>query len=236
MTTETTKTDQNYDYAINRGFHQKTAFEMADEIKRMIAQQPQVKFEELEVGQVVYYDSGSYSRHQVLRVLKTTPARKLADVAAIDGKYKFRAARGKYYGSFSVLNAELVSFVGLTHEAIIKEAMCRDLEIPARVRIHYAEIFVTQPERFRAGRLNEFITPQWGRAVTAKAIDEAIKDTHQRIQQLQEGRTKSLAINPPHSKDYDEFIEKAISDLDFYRWVRPLVEQGGVFYLNGDRP
>lgn len=229
--------NNQFDYAIAREFHRKTAFEMASELKKLIEAQASVTFEQLEVGQVVYYPpaySGSHS--QVLRVVKTTPARKLADVESLDGKLKFRAAKGKYYGSFSVLNDELISFVGLTHEQVIDEAMRRGLEIPARVRIHYAEKFVELPERFRAGRLNTFITPQWCKAVTVQAIDAAIDDAHARIQQLHEGRTKSLAINPPHSQDYDEFIAKAIDDLDFYRWVRPHVEQGGVFYLNGEKP
>lgn len=225
----------NFDYAIAREFHRKTQFEMASELQQLIKSQPSVTFEQLEVGQVVYF--GTYNNQsEVLHVIKTTPARKLADVQRYGTERVFRAAKGKYYGSFFVLNDELISFLGMTHKDVIGEALRRELEIPARVRIHYAETFAELPERFRAGRLNEFITPSWGKAVTAKAIDEAVNDTHKRIRQLEEGRTKSLAINPPHSKDYDEFIVKAIEDLDFYRWVRPHVEQGGVFYLNGEKP
>lgn len=225
----------NFDYAIKREFHRKTQFEMASEMQRLIKSQPSVTFEQLEVGQVVYY--GTYNNQsEVFRVTKTTPARKLADVEYVNGSRKHRIARGKYYGSFFVLNEELISFLGMTHQHVIEEARRRGLEIPARVRIHYAEMFAELPDRFRAGRLNEFIAPSWGRAVTVNAIDEAIGDTHKRIQQLQEGRTKQLAINPPHSKDYDEFIAKAVADLDFYRWVRPHVEQDGVFYLNGEKP
>lgn len=228
--------DQNYDYAITREFHRKTQFEMADEIKKLIAQQPQVKFEELEVGQVVYYCESGYSKHQVLRVLKTTPARKLADVAAIDGSYQFRAAKGKYYGTFSLLNEELVSFVGLTHEDVVKEAMRRGLEIPARVRIRYAELFVEQPARFRKGRLTEFMQPSWGKAITVTAIDAMIDNSHATIRKMEEARVKSAAMNPDHGLDYDIYIANGLGDLDFYRWVRPLVEEGGVFYLNGDKP
>lgn len=228
--------DQNYDYAINREFHRKTQFEMADEIQKLIKQQPQVKFEELEVGQVVYY-APRYSgdRNQVLRVVKTTPARKLADVEAIDNSYKFRAAKGKYYGAFSVLSAELVSFVGLTHEDVVKEAMRRGLEIPARVRIRYAELFVAAPARFKAGRLTEFMQPSWGSAMTANRIDEAITDAHDTIRKWEEGRVRALVLNPEHGRDYDKLINDQIDNLDFYRWVRPLVEVGGVFYLNGEK-
>lgn len=229
--------DQDYGYAIQREFHRKTQFEMADEIKKLIAQQPQVKFEQLEVGQVVYY-APRYSgdRNEVLRVLKTTPARKLADVEAIDGSYKFRAAKGKYYGSFSVLNDELISFVGLTHEEVVKEAMRRDLEIPARVRVRYAGLFVEQPARFRAGRLTEFMQPQWGKAVTVEAVDEMITNSHKMIRKMEEARVKSAAMNPDHGLDYDIYIANGLGDLDFYRWVRPMVEPGGVFYLNGEKP
>lgn len=227
----------NFDYAIQREFHRKTPFEVADEIKRLIAEQPKVDFEQLEAGQVVFYKPSYSNNSQVLRVVKTTPKRKLADVESVDGSRRFRAAQGSYYGQFSVLNDELISFVELKeHWSVIEEALRRGLEIPARVRVQYAEKFIEQPSRFRTGRLAEFIMPQWGKSVTAKAIDEAVSDTHKRIRQLEEGRTKSLAINPPHSKDYDEFITKAIEDLDFYRWVRPLVEPSGVFYLNGEKP
>lgn len=225
----------NFDYAIAREFYRKTAFEMASELQQLIKSQPSLTFEEMEVGQVVYYATYN-NRSEVWRVVKITPARKLADVEYINGSGRRRIAKGSYYGSFFVLNEELISFLGMTHKDVIDEALRRGLEIPARVRIHYAETFTELPERFRAGRLNEFIAPSWGRAVTAKAIDEAINDTHRRIRQLEQGRTKSLAINPPHSKDYDEFIANAIGDLDFYRWVRPHVEVDGVFYLNGEKP
>lgn len=66
----------NFDYAIAREFHRKTPFEVADEIKRLIAEQPKVSFEQLEAGQVVYYKSSYGDRDQVLRVVKTTPETK----------------------------------------------------------------------------------------------------------------------------------------------------------------
>lgn len=226
----------NYDYAIAREFHRLTAFEMAETIKKLIAAQPQVSFEQLEAGQVVYYGQTYSSRQEVLRVMKTTPARKRADVEAIDGSYKFRAAKGSYYGVFSVLNDELISFVGLTHQMVVEEAMRRGLEIPARVKVRYAEMFVEQPSRFRRGRLTEFMQPSWGKAVTAESINAMIANSHDTIRKMEEARVKSVAMNPAHGLDYDIFIAGAMGDLDFYRWVRPLVEPSGVFYLNGEKP
>lgn len=226
----------NYSYAIQREFHRLTAFEMADTIKKLIVVRPKINFEQLEVAQVVYYKSSYGDRDQVLRVVKTTPARKLADVESIDGEYKFRAAKGKYYGQFSVLNDELISFVGLTHEGVVKEAMARGLEIPARVRVRYAEMFVDLPSRFRRGRLTEFMQPSWGKAVTVESIDEMITNSHSTIRKLEEARVKSAAMNPDHKLDYDIYIAGSMGDLDFYRWVRPLVEPSGVFYLNGEKP
>lgn len=227
----------NFDHAIAREFHRKTPFEVADEIKRLIAEQPKVSFEQLEAGQVVYYKSSYGDRDQVLRVVKTTPKRKLADVEQIDGAYAFRAAAGSYHGSFSVLNEELISFVGLKeHRHVIDEALKRGLEIPARVRVRYADLFIEQPSRFRAKRLTEFMTPTWGKAITADAIDQMIAEKHDRIRKLEEERVKSLVLNPSHSQDYDKYIADAIADTDFYRWVKPHVEVGGVFYLNGEKP
>lgn len=154
-----------------------------------------------------------------------------------DGAYTFRAATGSYRGSFSVLNEELISFVGLKeHRHVIDEALKRGLEIPARVRVRYAELFIEQPSRFRAGRLTEFMQPTWGRAVTADAIDQMIAEKHNTIRKLEEERVKSLVLNPAHSQDYDKYISDAIADTDFYRWVRPHVEIGGMFYLNGEKP
>lgn len=230
-------TRAGFDYAIAREFHRKTPFEVADEIKRLIAAQPKITFEQLEVGQVVYYKSSYSDRDQVLRVVKTTPKRKLADVEQIDGAYALRAAAGSYHGSFSVLNDELISFVNLKdHKEVIIEALGRGLEVPARVRVRYADLFIEQPSRFRAKRLTEFLMPTWGRAVTADAIDQMIAEKHTTIHKLEEERVRSLVLNPAHSQDYDKYIADAIADTDFYRWVRPHVEQGGIFYLNGEKP
>lgn len=136
-----------------------------------------------------------------------------------------------------MLNEELISFVGLKeHRQVIDEALRRGLEIPARVRVRYADLFIEQPSRFRARRLTEFLMPTWGRAVTADAIDQMIAETHTRIRKLEEERVKSLVLNPAHSQDYDKYIADAIADTDFYRWVKPHVEVGGVFYLNGEKP
>lgn len=227
----------NFDYAIAREFHRKTPFEVADEIKRLIAEQSKVNFEQLEAGQVVHYKSSYGDRDQVLRIVKTTPKRKLADVESVDGGYKFRAAQGNYRGSFSVLNDELISFVELKeHWSVVEEALRRGLEIPARVRVRYAEKFVEQPSRFRQGRLTEFMQPSWGKTITANAIDEMIADCHSTMRSMEEARVKSAALNPAHGMDYDIFIAGKLGDLDFYRWVKPHVEQGGVFYLNGEKP
>jgi len=226
----------NYEYAIARQFHQMTAFEMATELKRLIDAQPKLDFEQLEAGQVVYYKSSYSDRDQVLRVVKTTPKRKLADVEALNGNYKFRAAKGSYHGKFSVLDEELISFVGLTHELVIDEALSRGLEIPARVRVHYPDKFIETPERFTVKRLRDVLRPEWGRAMTPAAVDAVIADHHGRVRQLQESRVKAVALNPGSSLDYDKYIQNCIDDIDFYRWLRPHVDAGGVFYLNGEKP
>ena len=44
-------------------------------------------------------------------------------------------------------------------------------------------------------------------------------------------RTRRAALNPDMGQDYDRMAEEHINDIDFYRWLRRLIDVGGVFHI-----
>jgi hypothetical protein len=40
-------------------------------------------------------------------------------------------------------------------------------------------------------------------------------------------------LNPDTSSDYDQYLDGYRDDIDYYRWLRKLVDVGGVFHIAG---
>lgn len=215
-------------------FHVKTAYEMATAIKALIDSCPVTVFSELETGKQYHYKNGS--GETVVSVERMLPSRKMADVLFYGEAQPRRITPTRYYGTFRELSDEVKPWLGVTHEAVIDAAITEGREVPARVRVHYPDKFVELPERFSVQQLRDTIRPQWGKVVTATVVDEMIEQRHQQIRKVDEQLPKVVALSPDHVKDYERYIANWTTDLDFYRWLRPLVDTGGVFDLNGEKP
>jgi hypothetical protein len=160
----------------------------------------------------------------------------MADVLFYGDEQPRRITPTRYYGTFRPLSDELRAWLGVTHEAVVDRAIADGLEIPARVRIHYPDKFVRLPERFDVKRLRDTLRPSWGKVITAEVADAMIEQEHKQMRGLLESKTKAVALNPDVDKDYDRYIQTCIDDIDFYRWLRPLVDVGEVFDLKGEKP
>lgn len=212
-----------------RNFHQKTAYEMATELQALINAQPVTQFSDLQEGVDYHYKNGS--GESIVTVKRMLPSRKMADVLFLRDTNPRRITPSKYYGTFRPLSDELKSYINVTHESVIDEAIRRRLEIPARVRVHYPEKFVELPERFGVERLRKVIKPQWGQFVTAESLAAMIEERHGSIRKMDLELPKVAAMNPAHVQDYERYIASYNADLDFFRWLQPHIAEGGVFYI-----
>lgn len=227
--------EMDYTYALARNFHSRIQNEMATELQKLITSQPIVAFDRLTSGQVVYFKPRYGKGDEILEVIKLLPSGKMVDTKVYgDGREK-RIRPNNYHGAFYLMNDETLSFVGMTHEGVVKEAMQRGLPIPPSVRIYYPNLFVVLPERFKPERLERILKPEWHRVMTAEIVDQMIAEHHKSIAQLQEEMPKAVVLNPSVRSDYDGYINNRKEDIDFYRWLRPLVDAGGVFYVESEK-
>lgn len=217
-------------------FHTKTAYEMATELQERLNTLPVTSFADLRAGVTYYYRPSYGNGQQALTVRRMLPSKKMADVSDYGNERVYRITPSRYHGTFRALSDDLLPWLGVTHEQVIDKAITDDLDIPARIRVHYPDKFIQTPERFTVKRLRDVLRPEWGKVMTLAAVDEIIVSHHERVKGLQESRAKAVVLNPDSRLDYDKYIQNCIDDIDFYRWLRPHVDVGGVFYLNGEKP
>ena len=130
----------------------------------------------------------------------------------------------------------------MKHEEVVKAAVDAGLDVPPVVRREYPALFVEIPERFaqppchygRASASNNAFNPAWVRreeAVAPAHLDAQIEEAHRQIATLQDTRCQAVVANPDTAGDYDRYIAEHRADIDFYRWLRRLVDVGGVFHI-----
>lgn len=229
---------KDFTFARSRLYHRMTANEMARDVQSLMAECPKLSFESLEVGQVVFYPPAySGASHDVFCVLKVTPKRTQIEARRpIGDQHTFKAYKGSYHNSFTILDENLVSLLGITHREIVEEAVRLELPVPNEVRIYYPDMFVEVPERFAAERLIETMRPQWGRKVTDHEVKAFIEERHQRFRQLESQMSKAVALNPATAEDYERYLVGYIADIDFFRWLLPHVSEGGALHTCQTRP
>jgi hypothetical protein len=227
-----------------------TANDMAREFRAMLDARPTCEFEGLEAGKSYCYKP-SYGTPALVQVGQTT-AKKRQAVASVNQGEPRRIYKGNYYGKFIEFDADLCALIGITHEMIVSAAADRAMNTPAKdwdesmgippeVRREYPALFCEIPERFANGRFSavERVTqsltpPQFAKAaVTVADIDAWIATAHASIATLRCERTRRVAVNPDTAPDYDQYIKGHIDDIDFYRWLRRLVDVGGIFHIPG---
>ena len=224
------------DLALKKGFHRMVARDVAREGQAMLDARPSCQFEGLEAGKSYCYKP-SYGQPCLVVVGQTTPKCRQATVSVNCGAPR-RIYRGNYPGRFIELDADLLVLSSVSHEEIVKAAVAAGLEVPPEVRRQYPALFVTIPERFANGHHSavERVTQSLATAfrkepINVEDVDGWIDEAHKQIASLRCERTRMVALNPDTAPDYDRYIVDHRADIDFYRWLRKLVDLDGVFHV-----
>ena len=235
--TESKRTNEIPEVAFRKGFHRMVANDMARECRAMLDACPTCDFEGLEAGKSYCYKP-SYGTPALVVVGQTTPKRRQA-VASVNQGAPRRIYKGDYYGNFVELDADLRALTGITHETVVKAAVDAGLDVPPIVRREYPGLFVEIPERFANGRFSapERVkqalqpAPFQREPVSVADVDKFIEHTHYLMATMRCERTRRTALNPDMAVDYDRYLKDNLDDIDFYRWLRRLIDLGGVFHV-----
>jgi len=235
-----TTTEAGIDVALRLGFHKMPAFDMSERCRAMLKKRPTCEFAELQPGKTYVYKAPYGSHMELLTVGELTPKRTQA-VASVNGNGPRRIYRGSYEGTFSELDADLAALSPVKHEEVVKAAVERGLDVPPEVRREYPALFVEIPERFAqlprhtaAERVKNALSDSWLRRadpVSTAILDAQIEEAHRQIAVLQDTRCQAVVANPDTGTDYDRYLAEHRADIDFYRWLRRLVDVGGVFHI-----
>jgi len=228
------------DVALRKGFHIIGAYEMSRECRALLDARPTCEFAGLKPGKTYIYKSSNGNKMQLLTIGEVTPKRTQA-IASVNGSMARRIYKGDYTGTFSELDADLIALADVKHETIITAAVGTGLDVPPLVRREYPGLFVEIPEQFAqppnisaTERVTNAFSPAWVRrdkAVTPAILDAQIEEAHQQIARLQDTRCQAVAANPDTTVDYDRYLAEHRADIDFYRWLRRLVDVGGIFHI-----
>ena len=243
--------DNGINTALAWGHHCMTKAECGKDIRTRIEARPICEFAGMQSGKTYFFKHGYDHRNtacKVLACIKTTPKGKQATLSAYPDHKPYTAYAGSFHGSFYELDAELVGIIGITHREVVQAALSPTrvresgyfYNPPLKVKIEYPDLFVEIPKRFakRANteveRVVDSLSPRFPiKAVDRKLVAQWIEQAHTSIRSLTCERTRKVCENPALSKDYDEYIEDYKEDIDFYRWLEPLVSKGGMFAPEG---
>jgi len=233
-----TTSESGTDVALRKGFHKLPAYDMAAKCRAMLDARPTCEFAGLEPGKTYCYKPSYGNRFELVTVGEVTPKRTQA-VASIDGREPRRIYKGSYTGTFAELDADLRALAGVTHETVVKAAVDAGLDVPPLVRREYPGLFVEIPERFANGhfsaveRVKQALLPApfQREPVSVADVDKFIEHAHWHLDTLRCERTRRGALNPDMGADYDRMAEGHVNDIDFYRWLRRLMDVGGVFHV-----
>jgi hypothetical protein len=234
-----TAAESGIDVALRKGFHKLTAYGMGQRCRAMLDKRQTCRFADVQRGKTYLYKAPYGGHMELLTIGEVTPKRTQV-IAGINGSTR-RIFKGSYEGTFSELNADLIALSPVKHEEVIKAAVDRGLDVPPQVRREYPALFVEIPERFAqppshtaAERVKNALSDSWLRRtspVSPATLDAQIEESHRQIAVLQDTRCQAVAANPDVSPDYDRYIAEHRADIDFYRWLRRLVDVGGVFHI-----
>jgi len=215
---------------------------MAAKCRKLLEKRPTCGFAGLQPGKTYVYKPSYGNYSELLTIGEVTPKR-IQAVAAVNGGAR-RIYKGSYEGTFTELDADLVALADVKHEEVVKAAVERGLDVPPEVRREYPALFVEIPERFAqpprhsaAERVKNALNPTWvlrKEPVGPATLDAQIEEAHRQIAVLQDTRCQAVAANPDTAGDYDRYIAEHRADIDFYRWLRRLVDVGGVFHIPAD--
>jgi len=231
--------------AFKWGYHRMTSPEMAADLRKRIEKIPALAFSEMQVGATYLYRPG-YGSDQGLVCLNMTPSKKQADVRKLgkNDSVVIRIHAASYRGKFQNLVPNGISTLfGVTHEAVVKLAVRRKLDVPVPVRREYPELFIKIPERFERGlhgetkaiRVRRALESHFGKSNSVTDFEAIIASHHNSIREQTEESVRMIHLNPKLKNDYRTYIDDHKASIDFYRWLIPHVSPGGVLCVEKER-
>ena len=227
------------DVALRKGFHTMTKDDMCREGRAMLDARPTCDFASIQPGKTYAYKAASNNYDVRLLIISEMTPKRTQAVVSVNHQAPRRIYKGDYTGTFSELDADLIALSDTQHETIIAAAVGMGLEVPPVVRREYPALFVEIPERFAqpnttaAERVANALSDTWLRRdpVTTATLDAQIEEAHRQIAELQDTRCQAVVANPDTAGDYDRYLAGHRNDIDFYRWLRRLVDVGGIFSI-----
>ena len=238
-------TEAQKETAFRLGFHQMTPRGMAKMIHVMLAACSQYKFEELKKSELpaLFYvkSNSSYSQAETLVVYSVTAKAGQATASRWPNPAQSKIYKSNHkYEIFYALTPDLQNLLGVTHEQIVTAAVETKLQIPVQVRILYPQLFIEIPEGIETERVRKALSPDWTRAdenglyTTPEMVIAAIEEEHTAIKRWTE--LNSLFVKQPDPKiarklveDNERIAQSHFHNIEFYRWLEPLVQPGAVF-------
>lgn len=238
---------QQKEVAFRLDFYRMTPQQMSSQIRDLLDFCPTYTFESLRscktLPQVFYVKSdSSYSHAEVLMIHTISPKGGQATVSRWPNQVQTKIYKGNYYyKKFYALTSDLIQLLGITHEEIVKTALADGYKIPVQIRILYPEMFVELPDGIDKERLRKALSPDFVRLdeengiyTTPETIVAAIENEHAAIKRWMQ--LNSLFVKEPNTEDAQNTIadrERIAQDhfhnIEFYRWLLPLVQPGAVF-------
>jgi hypothetical protein len=230
---------------ISSGYHRLTGFELGCVLRERIEAIPAQGFADLQAGETYIYRSG-YGRGDgtVYVVLGVAPKRGQARVVLHNDRGgEFKIYKGSSGGVFRRLDAHLIAMLGVDHARVVGDAVARGLDVPPSVRREHPAMFIEIPERFAKPEEWDAKTPNdrvrkaltshgfGGAPPDAKAVDVWIEQAHRDLVRFRDEGVRRVAVNPETAAEYERAEAEFHELIDFYRWIRPLVEPGGVFFV-----
>jgi hypothetical protein len=227
--------------ALQKGYHKLTAHDLALVCKALLDARLHCDFKGLEAGKTYYYKRTSYDGDQLVTVGEVTPKRAQATVS-VNHQEPRRIHKGSYPGTFIELDEDLIALAGVTHEAMVKAAVERKLNVPPLVRREYPHLFVEIPKRFATGRFSaiervkDSLHPMFSMGpVSIADVDKFIEQAHFYITSARCEQTRRTALNSDLFGDYDRLIGGNLDDIDYYRWLRRQIDVGGPLHVPSPR-
>jgi hypothetical protein len=235
---------------LERGFHRMRRSDCAGAMKAMYNACPVVEFADLKPGSIVSHENGgsgylSSTTYKIYRVVRHTPSGTQVALKPYPETYEVKLDRRTVRGKFRELSEETFAVLQVSHRMIVEEAIYRGLYIPPIVRREYPELFVDIPERFGFTAPHHYIRTTEAERVaesmfcgnflrkptTEKTVLGWIDSAHGKIQEMADYAIRKAATNPDVSEDFDRYTTEFQDNIDFYRWLLPLVSERGVFYI-----
>lgn len=240
--------------AIEQGWHLSSQNDMANALRNYMFARPKRSFVTVEAGKIYYYKSKYGSSTRIFKIDRLTEKRgKLAvtDISVPENSHSQDLFAGTWDGEFYELDDFLISMFGVTHRGVIEYALeeYSSRIIPPEIRRCYPELFISIPKEFANRKVYGDAEPaeiervrdtlrsnRYGSTshIGPREIELFIEQTHHEIRSLQATKAEVEVLGKIEmAEDYEKWILDKECDIAYYRWLIPMVDVGGIFYITG---